>query len=83
VDCRAGRLELVRDGETSLIPVDPAGGHGLTGAESDPYRIEFAAVSAAIAAGTPPEFGPDDAIAQATVYEALARSAATGAPVAL
>jgi predicted dehydrogenase len=78
--CRTGHLELTRKGETEVIPVDPSGRYGLTGEEDDPYRIEFATVSAAIAGGHPLEFGPADAVAQATVYEALMRSATTGAP---
>jgi hypothetical protein len=72
-----------RKGETERIPVDPAGRYGLTGEEADPYRIEIATVSAAFAGTGPLEFSADDAIAQATVYEALMRSASTGAPVDL
>jgi predicted dehydrogenase len=60
-----------------------AASFGLTGAAADPYRIEIAAVSAAIAGRQPLEFGRDDAIAQATAYEALQRAATTGAPVDL
>jgi xylose dehydrogenase (NAD/NADP) len=81
--CRTGYLELTRNGETEAIPVDPAHRYGLTGDESDPYRIEVATVSAAIAGGEPLEFGSADAVAQATVYEALMRSATTGTPVTL
>ena len=81
--CRGGELELTRKGVTERLPVDPAGRYGLTGEEADPYRIEFATVSAAIAAGTPLEFGGDDAIAQATTYEALLQSARRGSPVSL
>jgi hypothetical protein len=40
-------------------------------------------VSAAIAGRQPLEFGRNDAIAQATAYEALQRAATTGAPVDL
>jgi hypothetical protein len=65
------------------IRVDPDGRHALTGAEADPYRIEIAAVSAAIAGRQPLEFGRNDAVAQATAYEALLRAATTGAPVDL
>jgi xylose dehydrogenase (NAD/NADP) len=79
--CRAGHLELTREGATERIPVDPAGTYALTGQEADPYRIEFAAVSTAFAGEGPLQFGRADAIAQATTYEALLRSAATGAPV--
>jgi predicted dehydrogenase len=78
--CRTGYVELTRKGETEVIPVDPSGRYRLTGEEDDPYRIEFATVSAAIAGG-PLEFGPADAIAQARLYEALMRSATTGTPV--
>jgi predicted dehydrogenase len=81
--CRGGELELTRKGVTERLPVDPAGRYALTGAEGDPYRIEFATVSTAIAAGTPLEFAGDDAIAQATAYEALQRSARRGSPVSL
>jgi predicted dehydrogenase len=81
--CRTGLLELTRKGETEVIPVDPAGLYRLTGEEDDPYRIEFETVSAAIAGRGPLEFGRDDAIAQATTYEALMRSATTGAPVSI
>jgi D-xylose 1-dehydrogenase (NADP+, D-xylono-1,5-lactone-forming) len=81
--CRTGLLELTRKGETQDIPVDPTGRYGLTGEEDDPYRIEFETVSAAIAGHRPLEFGRDDAIAQATTYEALMRAATAGAPVSL
>jgi hypothetical protein len=81
--CRDGLLELVRNGKRDLIPVDPDGRHGLTGAEADPYGIEIATVPAAVAGGQRLEFGRDDAVAQATAYEALLRAATTGAPVDL
>ena len=81
--CRAGLLELIRKGETQEIPVDPAGRYRLTGEKDDPYRIEFQTVSAAIAGDGPLEFGRDDAIAQASTYEALMRSATTEVPVSL
>jgi hypothetical protein len=51
------------------------------GAEADSYRIEIAAVNAAIAGAAPLEFGPADAVAQATAYQAMMRSAATGQQV--
>jgi predicted dehydrogenase len=73
---RAGYLELTRDGEVTRIPVG-------AGTEPDAYRVELAAVTAAVDGGAPLEFGPDDAIAQAGTYEALARSAAQGTPVTL
>jgi xylose dehydrogenase (NAD/NADP) len=81
--CRTGLLELTREGETEAIPVDPAGRYGLTGEQEDPYRIEFETVSAAIREEGPLEFGRADAIAQATTYEALMRSATAGQPVTL
>ena len=81
--CRSGHVELVRKGQTERIAVDPAGRHGLTGAEADPYRIEIAAVNAAITGDAPLEFGPGDAIAQATAYQAMIRSAKVGQPIAL
>jgi D-xylose 1-dehydrogenase (NADP+, D-xylono-1,5-lactone-forming) len=81
--CRTGLLELTRKGETEAIPVDPAGRYGLTGEQEDPYRIEFETVSAAIRGEGPLEFGRADAIAQATTYEALMRSATAGQPVTL
>jgi xylose dehydrogenase (NAD/NADP) len=81
--CRTGYLELTRKGETEAVRVDPTHRYGLTGEESDAYRIEVQTVTTAIAGGEPLQFGPPDAIAQATVYEALIRSATTGAPVTL
>jgi D-xylose 1-dehydrogenase (NADP+, D-xylono-1,5-lactone-forming) len=81
--CRTGYLELNRKGETELVRVDPTRRYGLTGEEADPYRIEFETVSTAISTGGPLEFGPPDAIAQATTFEALMRSATTGSPVTL
>jgi xylose dehydrogenase (NAD/NADP) len=81
--CRTGYLELTRKGETEAIPVDPSHRYGLTGEDSDPYRIELTTVSAAITDGRALEFGPLDAVAQATVYESLMRSATTATPVSL
>jgi hypothetical protein len=63
--------------------VDPTGRLGLTGTEADPYRIEIRTMNAAIRQGAPLEFGTADAIAQATAYEAMVRSARIGQPVAL
>jgi xylose dehydrogenase (NAD/NADP) len=79
--CRATHLELTRNGDRDRIPVDPDGTLALTDPDHDVYRIELDTVSAAIAAGTEPPFGPADAIAQATVLEALYRSANLGTPV--
>ena len=81
--CRGGELELTRKGVTERLPVDPTGQFGLTGEESDPYRIEFLTVSAALTSGPPLQFGRDDAIAQATTYAALMSSARGGSPVSL
>ena len=81
--CRAPHLELSRDGRVDRIPVDPDGAFALTDPEHDVYRIELDTVSAAIAGGGEPSFGRSDAIAQATVLEALYRSAELGTPVAV
>jgi D-xylose 1-dehydrogenase (NADP+, D-xylono-1,5-lactone-forming) len=61
--CRASRLELFRDGDRELVPVDPDGALGLTDPERDVCRIELDAVSAAIAGGGEPSFGRADAVA--------------------
>lgn len=79
--CRVSHLELFRDGARELVPVDPDGTLGLTDPEHDVYRIELDTVSAALAGGGEPSFGRADAVAQATVLEALHRSAELGAPV--
>jgi predicted dehydrogenase len=79
--CRSGYLELERAGRTERLPVDPTGAAGLTGEELDPYRIEFDAVSAAIAGGAAQPFGRADAIAQARVLRGLRRAGEQGAPV--
>jgi len=79
--CRASHLELFRDGDRELVLVDPDGTLGLTDPEHDVYRIELDTVSAALAGGGEPPFGRADAVAQATVLEALHRSAELGAPV--
>ena len=55
----------------------------MTGDEADAYRIEFQTVSAALADGTPLQYGRADAVAQATTYEALVNAATTGTPVTL
>jgi D-xylose 1-dehydrogenase (NADP+, D-xylono-1,5-lactone-forming) len=79
--CRASHLELVRDGDRELVPVDPDGALGLTDPEHDVYRIELDAVSAVLAGGGEPSFGRADAVAQATALQALHHSAELGAPV--
>jgi predicted dehydrogenase len=81
--CRAPHLELSRNGRIERVPVDPDGAFALTDPDHDVYRIELDTVSAAIAGGGEPSFGSADAIAQATVLEALYRSAETGRPVAV
>ena len=63
------------------IPVDPDGAFALTDPDHDVYRIELDTVSAALGGGGEPSFGRSDAIAQATVLEALYRSADLGVPV--
>jgi len=81
--CRATNLELSRDGQVERIPGDPEGALAPTDPDHDVYRIELDTVSAALAAGGAPPFGRSDAIAQATVLEALHRSAELGMPVDL
>jgi xylose dehydrogenase (NAD/NADP) len=81
--CRSDHLELVRDGDRELVPVDPDGAFGLTDPERDVYRIELDTVSAALTGGGEPSFGRADAVAQATALEALHRSAELGTPVEL
>ena len=81
--CRSGRVQLIREGTVDRIPVDPAGRLGLTGAEADPYRIEIGVIEAAIRGAAPLEFGPADAVAQATAYEAMQRSAVSRQPISL
>jgi predicted dehydrogenase len=83
--CRRGYLDLEQAGQTRRIPVDPTEEFGLTYRDDpdnhDAYRIEFDSASVAIANGTPPAFGPADAIDQAAVLEAVRRSAESGQPV--
>jgi D-xylose 1-dehydrogenase (NADP+, D-xylono-1,5-lactone-forming) len=81
--CRATHLELSRDGRVEHVPVDPEGAFALTDPDHDVYRIELDTVSAALAGGEQPSFGRSDALAQATVLEALYRSAELGTPVGL
>jgi xylose dehydrogenase (NAD/NADP) len=81
--CRSDHLDLVRDGRRERLPVDPDGAFGLTDPERDVYRIELDTVSATLTAGGEPPFGRADAVAQATVLEALHRSAELTAPVAI
>jgi D-xylose 1-dehydrogenase (NADP+, D-xylono-1,5-lactone-forming) len=81
--CRATHLELSRDGQVEPVPVDPEGALALTDPGHDVYRIELDTVSAALVAGEASPFDRADAVAQATVLEALHRSAELGTPVAL
>jgi xylose dehydrogenase (NAD/NADP) len=81
--CRGKVLRLIRDGRTEELPTDPDGVYGLRHDDGDVYRLEFDAVGAAIATGAPLPYGKDDAVAQARVLSALARSAATGQPMDL
>ena len=81
--CRTSHLALSRDGRVEHVPVDPEGAFGLTDRDHDVYRIELDTISAAIAGGGEPSFGRSDAVAQASVLEALHRSAELGAPVDL
>jgi len=78
--CRPPTVELVRDGRTESVPVDPLGELGLTGEESDPYRLEFRTVSQALLAGSELEFGRADALGQARVLAAVGQ-ARRGVPV--
>jgi predicted dehydrogenase len=81
--CRPDHLMLDRDGHPERLPADPDGAFALTDPDHDVYRIELDTISAAIAAGDEPPFGRPDAIAQATVLEALRRSADLATPVDL
>lgn len=81
--CRRGYLELEQDGQTQRIEVESAdttltafGDDNL-----DAYRLEFEAASHAIAGGTPPLFGAEDAIDQAAVVEAVGQAARSREPV--
>ena len=78
--CREGCVELRRDGHLERLPVDPTG-TVLTEADHDAYRIEFEAATAAIAGTGKPRFGRADAVAQATVLDALRRAATDVQPV--
>ncbi|SFB98511.1 Gfo/Idh/MocA family protein [Streptomyces aidingensis] len=87
--CRAESVELSMQGPpphgdpvSEHIPVDPDGSLGTTA----PYavsRLQFDAVSGAIAAGTELPFGRADAVEQARVTEALFASGAEGKAVTL
>jgi predicted dehydrogenase len=81
--CRPDHLELERDGALERLPADPDGTFGLTDPDHDVYRIELDTISAAIAAGDELPFSRPDAVAQATVLQALRHSADLAAPVDL
>jgi predicted dehydrogenase len=71
--CITPVIELRRDGGVELIEVE----------RRDSYRLEFEDLGAAIRTGRQPLLGRADAVAQATVIEALFRAAETGRPAEL
>jgi predicted dehydrogenase len=71
--CITPVIELRRDGGVELIEVE----------RRDSYRLEFEDLGAAIRTGREPLLGRADAVAQATVIEALFRAAETGRPAKL
>jgi xylose dehydrogenase (NAD/NADP) len=66
-------IELRRDGGVERIELEPA----------DSYRLELENLADAAAGRAAPLLGREDALGQARAIEALYRSAAEGAPVAL
>jgi hypothetical protein len=80
---RPDHLELERDGDLERLPADPDGTFDLTDPDHDVYRIELDTVSTAIAEGDELPFSRPDAVAQATVLQALRHSADLAAPVDL
>ncbi|MET1010433.1 MAG: Gfo/Idh/MocA family oxidoreductase [Gaiellaceae bacterium] len=66
-------LELRRDGGVEEIVLQPA----------DSYRLELENLGDAIAGRAQPLLGREDAVGQARTVDALYRSAAAGAPIAL
>jgi D-xylose 1-dehydrogenase (NADP+, D-xylono-1,5-lactone-forming) len=66
-------IELRRDGGVERIELEPA----------DSYRLELENLADAAAGRAAPLLGREDALGQARTIEALYRSAAEGAPVAL
>ena len=66
-------LELRRDGAVEEIVLQPA----------DSYRLELENLGDAIAGRAQPLLGREDAVGQARTIDALYRSAAAGAPIAL
>src|SRR5215475_13961850 len=81
--CRGETIELHRDGQTELLPIDREGAYALAHDGYDVYRIELDAVSEAIAGGDGLPFAAADAIDQAAALQALARSSEIAAPVVL
>ena len=79
--CRPGYLELIDGAGARRLPVDPQGQYGLTGEESDAYRIEFEAVSRTIAGEKDVDFGRTDAVSQAAALAAVRESAESGTVV--
>ncbi|MFF4508864.1 hypothetical protein [Streptomyces sp. NPDC001401] len=81
--CREKTIEVVRlDGSREHVPVDPEGRHGLQD-EDAVYRVEFDALSRALADGAEPVFGQADSVGQARVIEALRESGESGTPLRL
>ncbi len=70
---RTPLLELRRDGGVEEIVLQPA----------DSYRLELENLGDAIAGRAQPLLGREDAVGQARTIDALYRSAAAGAPIAL
>jgi hypothetical protein len=81
--CRGETVELHRDGNAEMLPIDPEGAYALAHDGGDVYRVELETVSGAIASGGELPFGAADAIDQAAALQALARSSEIAAPVAL
>jgi predicted dehydrogenase len=71
--CTKPVIELRRDGSVERIEIESA----------DSYRLELENLSAAIRGEATPLLGREDAVGQARAIEALSRSAASGAAVAL
>jgi D-xylose 1-dehydrogenase (NADP+, D-xylono-1,5-lactone-forming) len=71
--CRNPGIELIRDGETERIEIEPA----------NSYRLEAENMSAAIRGETPLLLGRADAIGQAKTIEALYNAADSGEAITL
>lgn len=81
--CRAGYLELTRDGTTERLDVELSGPGRDIDAELAAYYYEFEAVSTAISERERPPFGRADAVAQAAALDAVRLSYSKAAPVSL